>query len=200
MNLSLQREVENRKRAEEALQQSHEALSYSQRMAKLGSWELDLNTRIITLSEEHQFMAGKEPVKTALPLAEYAADYIVDEDIAIIEERLAAAIQHIEDAHYHDRFEYRLKTDDVRGYKNLAVEGRFKSKGIIAGITQDITERKQSEEALQKSEEKYRLLIENATDAIFIASRWKIEIHQPQRSLGMIGYSAKKELEKMSFC
>ncbi|GAI84022.1 unnamed protein product, partial [marine sediment metagenome] len=77
----LEKESIKRKRAEEELRESRETLSESQRIAKLGSWELDLNTQIITLSEEHQFMAGREPKKTALPLAEYAADYIVEEDI-----------------------------------------------------------------------------------------------------------------------
>jgi PAS domain S-box-containing protein len=197
MNLSLQREIENRKRAEEALQRSHEVLSFSQRMARLGSWELDLNTQIITLSKEHQFMAGKAPVKTALPLAEYAADYIVEEDIPVIEERLAVAVQNIENARYQDKFEYRLKTDDVGGYRNLAVEGRFTSKGIISGITRDITERKRSEEALQKSEEKYRLLIENAADAIYIVQDGKLKFANT-KGIRMTGYSSK-ELEAMSF-
>ncbi|MCP4575269.1 MAG: PAS domain S-box protein [Deltaproteobacteria bacterium] len=160
LNLSLQREIKNRKRAEEAL-------SNSQRIAKLGSWELDLNTLIITLSKEHQFMAGKEPVKTALPLDEYAADYVVEEDVPILQKRLAIGIQNIENTSYNGSFEYRLKTDDVGGYKNLAVESRFKSKGVVNGVTQDITERKQAEEVLRHSEEKHRELVENLNNVIY---------------------------------
>ena len=63
---------------------------------------------------------------------------------------------------YHNYFEYRLKTNDAGGYKTLAVQSRFKSKGIINGVTQDITERKKAKEALRESEEKYRNLFNNA--------------------------------------
>ena len=145
--------ITEKEQVEIALRKSHEALSESQRMAKLGSWNLDLNTQIITLSVEHQFVAGRKCKETALPLDEYTADYIVEEDIAIIQDQLAFAVQNIENSNYHNNFEYRLKTDNDGGYKNIAVQIRFKSKGIINGVIQDITERKQAEEALKTSRE-----------------------------------------------
>ena len=37
----------------------------------------------------------------------------------------------------------------------------------VAGILRDISERKQAEEALQKSEQKYRSIFENALEGIF---------------------------------
>ncbi|UCF57651.1 MAG: PAS domain S-box protein, partial [Deltaproteobacteria bacterium] len=43
----------------------------------------------------------------------------------------------------------------------------YPSRGGVAVFARDITERKQAEEALQKSEEKYRLLSENASDIIW---------------------------------
>jgi PAS domain S-box-containing protein len=68
--------------------------------------------------------------------------------------------------------------------------------GIIA-VGQDITERKRMEEALRISEEKYRLLVENANDGIVIIQDGVIKFANP-RALKVAGYSAN-ELITMPF-
>ena len=72
--------------------------------------------------------------------------------------------------------------------------------GRIVGAVetlQDTTMRKNAEAALKESEEKYRLLVEHASDAIFIAQGESIKFPNP-RALALVGYSAR-ELEKMPF-
>lgn len=56
---------------------------------------------------------------------------------------------------------------------------------------------KQTERALRESEEKYRLLFENANDAIFVAQDQSIKFLNPRAS-EIIGYS-EEDLLKMSF-
>jgi len=55
----------------------------------------------------------------------------------------------------------------------------------------DITERKLAKQALQKSEEKYRLIVENANDGIEITQNDKI-IYTNNRFAEMLGYTAEE--------
>ena len=63
--------------------------------------------------------------------------------------------------------------------------------GAVLGISRDITERKRMEEALQLSEEKYRSVVANANDAIFIAQDGMIKFPNPS-ALDITGISAEE--------
>jgi two-component system, cell cycle sensor histidine kinase and response regulator CckA len=67
----------------------------------------------------------------------------------------------------------------------------------VSVVSKDITHRRRAEEALQKSEEKHRLLIENSNDAIFIIAEGKINFAN-SRTERMLGYSID-DLQLISF-
>ncbi len=156
-------DITERKEAEEKIKKSKEDLSETQEIAKVGGWELDLNTMMIKLSKEHQHLIENNPVERSMPLNQYLETYVHKSDITFIRERLNLAIEH-PDPNYHDRFEYRLKPSRRRPIKHLQVLGRYKTDGIIRGITQDITERKLAEERIIRSEEKYKTIFNSIQD------------------------------------
>ena len=95
--------------------------------------------------------------------------------------------------------EYEFNMKNRQGH----IKTVFIQTGIIPETNQsiasiiDITPRKRAEEALQESQEKYRLLFENASDAIFIAQDGIIKFPNPGL-LDLVGYSAA-ELARMPF-
>jgi len=108
-------------------------------------------------------------------------------------------------------FKRHIKSKEIEPYEYTLVnrEGKrieaiiatklinYEGERAILGIVTDISGRIRAEEALRESEEKYRLLVENANDAIFIAQDQVVKFPNP-KTLEMIGYSAQ-ELVKIPF-
>ena len=71
----------------------------------------------------------------------------------------------------------------------------FDKNGIVTGLVgfaQDITERRKAEQALQDSETKFRMYVENSPVAVFVAdSEGKYE-YVNEAASKLLGYSAKE--------
>lgn len=80
---------------------------------------------------------------------------------------------------------------DIIYVESTAVAFHHKEELFIQGIFRDITGRKRAEAALRESEEKYRSLVANATDAIFIVQDGRIKFPNPI-TLTLAGYSAEE--------
>jgi len=93
-----------------------------------------------------------------------------------------------------------LQSTKIKAYidQDVRVAERIASQiaGVIASA-QFFAERKRVEEALQASEEKYRLLIQNSNDAIFVAQDGVIKFPN-LKTEELLGYSAA-ELAKIPF-
>ena len=93
------------------------------------------------------------------------------------------------------------------GFKYLAVNSKFKSKGIIYGVAQDITDHKKAEQALEKtkqkaeeSEKRLKILINTVPDIICFKDgegRWLIANDADLKLFQLEGvdYYGKKDSE-----
>ena len=64
---------------------------------------------------------------------------------------------------------------------------------FLVGVTRDITDRKRAEEALQESEKKYSLLINNANESIIVAQDGRLKFVNP-KTLSLLGVYSEQEL------
>ncbi len=71
--------------------------------------------------------------------------------------------------------------------------------GEVVAIFEDVTERKEAEEALRKSEQKYRRLVENAQEGIWLIDAEARTTFVNQRMSEMLGYSVEEILGQPVF-
>ena len=96
--------------------------------------------------------------------------------------------------------EYTIRTKDGRTIWVILNHKLIYDKGFPRGaraVVHNITERKLAEEALRKSEEKHRFLVDNANDAIFVAQDGLIKFPNP-KTLEILGYS-EEDLAKIPY-
>ena len=151
--------IEN-KRAEALLIQTNERLIRAALVSKSGNWEYNLETGMISSSEGAQILYGVEGVNwkideiKMIPLPEYRE---------LLDKGLDALVHSGEP--YDFEFKIRQRnTGQIIDIHSIAEYDPFER--IIFGVIQDITERKKIEVALLKSEEQYRVLIENQGEGV----------------------------------
>ncbi len=146
------------------LETSETELHQAQAVAKVGSWVYDIPADTLQLSDETCRIFGL-PHRTLGSHASYLA-HVHPDDRALVDRTWQAALQGGAFDHEHRA----MVGSSIRWIRQKA-ELEFAPDGRplrAVGITQDITERKLAEAALQESEERYRTLIEWSPEPILV--------------------------------
>jgi PAS domain S-box-containing protein len=198
--LNFIRDISDRKRVEEALKASEK---------KYSSLVENSPDIIYVLDHEGNFTFVGGAIKNLL---EFTPEDLMEKHFTSIisPEDVEKARWHFNERRTGKRatrmLELRLKTKQQKGkpfdIRDLVVEldafGIYdkavseKDKKFIGtyGVARDISRRKHVEEVLRESEEKYRMLVENANDAIFIFQDEVVKFPNPKTE-ELLGYPAK---------
>ncbi len=159
-------DLSERKRAEEALRESEERHRLIFESASDAMLLIDSETtRIIRVNKRALELYGYEEEELlALKVTDISADP------EVTRQRFHEARQALEgDVHVPLGCRHRKKDGTVFPVEITACTIPVHHRQVILVAARDITERKQAEEALQKSEELYRLLVNSLNDGFFVA-------------------------------
>jgi two-component system, cell cycle sensor histidine kinase and response regulator CckA len=198
-------EIEARKESEEELRQvnaavrkSADELARAQRMAHLGSWEVDLEQRLLEWSEETYRIFGRTPGEFR-PSNEAFFDSIHPEDRGRVAGAAAAAV---ESGHPYS-IEHRIVLPDgsvrmVHEHADVLLDAAGRPERMV-GTVQDVTELKAVEAASRQSEERFRSLIENAQDLITLVRLDGTILFQSPACGRVLGYRPEEVVGQNAF-
>lgn len=195
---SVGRDITERKQMEEALQRNEQRLELAVTSAKIGLWDQDFKNNIITRSQEWAVMLGYD-VKELDASINTFLDLIHPEDAPRVKEVIR---KHETGKTKFFEIEHRMRTKqgNWKWILNIGKIVERDSQGHplrATGVHIDINERKQAEEALRKSEEKYRLISENIPVVVYSAlpDERSTNIFISGKAVELSGYSVEDFME-----
>ena len=159
---------EDNTQAQRALLQSEDKLSKIMLAANDGTWDWDLKTNEVFFDARYYQMAGYDVDEFPHRLEEFQ-NRIHPDDVSLV---MGTAEKHLDGKipRFSVEFRFRAKNGEwmwIKG-RGLIVERDKNGTPLrFVGTHTDITERKQIEQALIRSEEKYRTIFESSSDAVF---------------------------------
>ncbi len=183
------RDITERKEKENLLKETMEMLSESQKLARLGNWQWNIEEDYFWMSKEGcEIICGEN--KTYKGRIKDFYNYVNPEDRPLLISKRNEALE----VGKPYEFVYRVKSGENR--PELVIKERTKivknldgSISKIIGIIQDVTTQTKTYQKIIENEEKYRNLFDNSNDAILIHDLNGNIIDGNKKAVEIFGYN-----------
>ncbi len=192
------RDITERKRTEEALRESESQYRLLAENITDVIWTLDMNLRPTYVSSSVEHLVGytvEEVMSQILKKMLIPASF--GTVMKVFEEELAIEKNEQKELSRARTLEFEVKCKDgstvwVEGKMSFLRDQNDQAVGIV-GIARDITERKEAEEMLRESEDRFRQFFENAPEYCYMISPEGVILNVNNAALKALGYK-KDEL------
>ena len=157
-------DIDDRQRAEEALRASEAYSAEAQRLSHTGSWHWNVGNGEVAWSEEYCAIFGFDFEKDK-PSYQLFIDRVHPEDRPNVERVLWADVREKRD--YDGEYRLLLPDGSIKYLHSLGKCSIDQSGDVeYIGAVVDVTEHKRAEQELRDSEERHRVVVEAASDAV----------------------------------
>jgi PAS domain S-box-containing protein len=173
------------------LGESERKLEEAQRVTHVGYWDRDLDTDLITWSDETYRIYGVPKEERVITL-DRVQELMHPGDRPMVLDAVLAALQG--GSRYDVEYRVIRSNGEVRSVHSQAdvtwdESGRPRR---MFGTVQDITERKRAEEELRAAETRFRTYVDHATDALFVHGDQRKVVDVNRQACESLGYTREE--------